>query len=54
MLAWRDLDFAGVVVAGLVAGFMGRKTGNPRLALTAFLLHALWGLVIGLVCVPPS
>lgn len=36
------------------AGFMGWKTGSYRLALTGLLLHALWGIVTGLIHVPKS
>ena len=39
-----------VPISGL--GFMGLKTGNPRTAITIVLLHAVWGLVIGLLYVP--
>ena len=57
-LAWGLfllVTLAGSIVMPLSGvGFMGRKTRNPRLAFTALLLHALWGLVIGLVYVPPS
>lgn len=48
------VTLAGSVVMPLSgAGFMGRKTRSHRLALTAFLLHGLWGLLIGIVYVPP-
>jgi hypothetical protein len=57
-LAWGLfllVTLAGSIIMPLSGvGFMGRNTHSPRLALTAFLLHALWGLVIGLVYVPPT
>lgn len=57
-LAWGTfllLTLAGSIIMPLSGvGFMGWKTGSPRLAFTAFLLHALWGIVIGLVYVPPQ
>jgi hypothetical protein len=47
------LTLAGSIVMPLSGvGFMGWKTRSMRLALTAFLLHSLWGLVIGMVYVP--
>lgn len=56
-LAWGwflALTLAGSIVMPLSgAGFMGSKTGSYRLALTTLLLHAVWGLLIGLVYVPP-
>jgi len=39
-----------VPMSGL--GFMGLKSGNPRIAITTILLHAIWGLVVGLLYVP--
>lgn len=55
-LAWGMfllLTLAGSIIMPLSGvGFMGWKTGSGRLALTGLLLHALWGLVIGLVYVP--
>lgn len=55
-LAWGLfllVTLAGSIVMPLSGlGFMGRKTHSHRLALTALLLHALWGVVIGLVYVP--
>jgi len=55
-LLWGEV-LAFVLAGALVVpsarlGLMGRKTGNPRLALTNVLLHALWGLLIGLLYVP--
>lgn len=55
-LLWGE--FLAVVLAGALVvprtglGFMGLKTGNPRLAITNILLHAVWGLIIGLLYVP--
>jgi hypothetical protein len=44
---------ASIIMPLSGVGFMGWKTGSAHLAVTAFLLHALWGLVIGLVYVSP-
>jgi hypothetical protein len=45
--------FAGALVAPVSGlGFMGWKTGSLRFAGTNVLLHALWGLVAGLIYVP--
>jgi hypothetical protein len=56
-LAWGwflMLTLAGSIVMPLSGvGFMGIKSGSYKLALTAVLLHAIWGLLIGLVYVPP-
>jgi hypothetical protein len=47
--------FLAVVLAGALIvplsglGFMGWKTGGPRFAATDLLLHAVWGLLIGLL-----
>jgi hypothetical protein len=55
-LAWGLfllVTLAGSIIMPLSGvGFMGAKSGNRRLLLTAFLLHALWGVVAGLVYVP--
>jgi hypothetical protein len=55
-LAWGLfllLTLAGSIIMPLSGvGFMGWKTRSWRLALTALLLHSLWGVVIGLVYVP--
>jgi hypothetical protein len=55
-LAWGCfllMTLAGSIVMPLSgAGFMGRKTHSPRLAITAFLLHTVWGLLIGFIYVP--
>lgn len=41
---------AGGFVAPLSGlGFLGRKTGSPNYALTTIVLHAIWGLLVGLV-----
>ena len=55
-LLWGDA-LALVLSGGLLApmsglGIMGRRTGNYRFALTSLLLHALWGVLIGLIYVP--
>ena len=55
-IAWGEvlaLLFAGTLVAPLSGlGILGLRTGNARFAITNFLLHAIWGLVIGLLYVP--
>lgn len=44
---------AGALVApGAGLGFMGRRTGRPRFALTNVLVHLLWGVLVGLLYVP--
>jgi hypothetical protein len=57
-LAWGlflALTLAGSIIMPLSGvGFMGWKTGKPRLAVTVLLLHAAWGLLVGLIYVPPS
>jgi hypothetical protein len=57
-LAWGlflALTLAGSIIMPLSGvGFMGWKSGSYRLALTVLLLHSAWGLVIGLVYVPPA
>lgn len=56
-LLWGEflaLTLAGSLVAPLSGiGFMGRKTGSPRYAITAIILHAIWGATLGLIYVPP-
>jgi hypothetical protein len=48
-----NLTLGGALVAPMSGlGFMGRKTGSPKFAITGFLLHALWGIVVGLLYVP--
>jgi hypothetical protein len=45
--------FAGALIAPLSGlGFMGRKTGRAQYAVTSLLVHALWGLIVGLLYVP--
>ena len=45
--------FGGALVAPLAGlGFLGRKAGSARFALTSLLLHIVWGLLIGLLYVP--
>lgn len=50
-LAWGEflaVGLAGALVGPLSGiGFMGLKTANSRFALTAALMHAVWGVVIG-------
>jgi hypothetical protein len=57
-LVWGEflaLVLAGSLVAPMSgAGFMGRKTGSARFAVTTILLHAIWGLTLGVVYVPLS
>jgi hypothetical protein len=44
---------AGALVApGAGLGFMGRRTGKTRFALTNLLVHLVWGLLVGLLYVP--
>jgi hypothetical protein len=56
-LAWGAvlaLGFAGALVVPLSGlGFMGRKTGSARFAATNLLMHAIWGLLVGLLYVGP-
>jgi hypothetical protein len=55
-LAWGlllSVALAGALVAPMSGlGFMGRRTGGSRFALTNVLVHALWGLLVGLLYVP--
>jgi hypothetical protein len=55
-LAWGEflaLTLAGALVAPLSGlGFMGWKHGRARFAITSLLLHALWGILVGLLYVP--
>ncbi len=55
-LAWGKflaLTLAGALVAPLAGlGFMGWKHGSLRFAITSLLLHALWGILVGLLYVP--
>ena len=44
------LAFAGGLIVPLSGlGFLGRKAGGLRFAATTLLVHALWGLLIGLL-----
>jgi hypothetical protein len=44
------VGLAGTLVVPLSGlGFMGWKAGGPRFVATDLLLHAVWGLVIGLL-----
>ena len=55
-LAWGmvlAVTVAGALVAPMSGlGFMGRKTGGSRLALTNILVHALWGILVGMLYLP--
>ncbi len=55
-LAWGlvlAVGFAGALVVPLTGlGFMGRKTGGARFAATNILMHAIWGLLVGLLYLP--
>jgi hypothetical protein len=55
-LAWGlvlAVVLAGALVAPLTGiGLMGHKTGNPRFAVTNVLVHALWGLLVGVLYTP--
>jgi hypothetical protein len=55
-LAWGlvlAVGFAGALVVPLSGlGFMGRRTGNARFAATNLLMHAVWGLLVGLLYLP--
>jgi len=50
--------FLAVALAGLVVnslsgmGAMGLKAGGPRVMFTNLLMHAVWGLVVGLLYTP--
>ena len=50
--------FLAVVLAGLVVnslsgmGPLGLKAGGPRVMLTNLLMHAVWGVVVGLLYTP--
>jgi hypothetical protein len=48
-----SMVFAGALVAPISGlGFMGWRTGNARFAVTNVLLHALWGIVAGMIYIP--
>jgi hypothetical protein len=52
--AFLSFTLAGALIAPMSGlGFMGRRTGKPAFALTSFLVHVLWGLIVGVVYVPP-
>jgi hypothetical protein len=47
------ITLQGALVAPLSGlGFMARKTGSARFAFTSLLMHAVWGLIVGLLYVP--
>jgi hypothetical protein len=47
------VTLAGALVAPMAGiGFMGRKTGGPKFALTSLAVHILWGALVGLIYVP--
>jgi hypothetical protein len=55
-LLWGEvlvLTLSGALVAPMSGlGYMGWGTGSPRFAVTSLLMHALWGVIIGLIYVP--
>lgn len=55
-LLWGEIlafTLAGALVSPMSGlGFMGWRTGGPRFAITNVLLHAVWGIIIGLIYVP--
>jgi hypothetical protein len=55
-LLWGEflaIFLAGALVAPMSGlGFLGRRTGTPRFAMTNVLLHAIWGISIGLLYSP--
>lgn len=55
-LAWGEflaLALMGALVAPLTGlGFWGFKSGSPRFLITNLLLHALWGLLVGVLYIP--
>jgi hypothetical protein len=47
------MTLSGALIAPMAGlGFMGRKTGGPRFALTSMLIHIIWGALVGLIYVP--
>ena len=45
---------AGSLVAPMTGlGFLGRKTGSARFAVTNIGLHIIWGTIVGIVYSPP-
>lgn len=55
-LAWGEflaLTLMGALVAPLTGlGFWGFKSGSPRFLITNLLLHALWGVLVGVLYIP--
>jgi hypothetical protein len=55
-LVWGEVlafVLAGALLAPLSGlGYMGRKTGNWRFALTNVFMHAVWGVIVGAIYVP--
>ena len=46
------IGFAGALVAPLSGqGFMGLRDGNLRFAATNLLMHAVWGVLVGVIAV---
>ena len=46
------IGFAGALVAPLSGqGFMGLRDGNLRFAATNLLMHAVWGILVGVIAV---
>jgi len=47
------LTLSGALIAPMAGlGFLGRKTGGSAFALTNVLVHAMWGVLMGLTYVP--
>lgn len=47
------LTLAGSLVAPMSGlGFMGTKTGTRQFAATSFLMHSLWGVLLGVIYTP--
>ena len=56
-LVW-GIVLAFALAGGLVTpltgmGFMGLKTGNYRFAITDVLMHSIWGILVGVIYIPP-
>lgn len=55
-LAWGEVlvfTLAGAIVAPLTGlGFLGFKSRSPRWLITTILLHAVWGLLVGVLYIP--
>jgi hypothetical protein len=48
-----SVSLAGALVApGAGMGFLGRRTGRSRFALTSLLVHLVWGFLVGVLYVP--